>query len=523
MKAPLNRLREVVPRSPADAQSLYERGTKAIASGELDEAGQAFLQSVRLAPLEIDRALSAGLTLLGAGRPVEAEQIVRIACERAPERTDAQIALARIHVETGRESDALDLLTPVLRDDPHSIDAHILAASAYERTGSLTDAADHLSLVLAVEAHQLDAARQLVSVLGRLGDTRGLVRALRRVASLTRGADFDVLVTLGITLSGLGRHGEAIEVLKDVATRRQDVSSAYGDLGLALLTAGRLEEAQAAMQRALTLDPQSAQAYCGLGLCYQQMARFQDAAEAFSATERLAPQLAVGPMNLGLALDALGDRPGARSALLRAAALEPDDQEIQVALDRLFTGTAPSGATRTTAEVAAPGVGISGDLSAVAFLDLLEFLRLRSASGRLALSSRAGAGEVQLYQGQITSATGPDTKPFDQALIAARLVSRSALESALTGTGHRDRQSAESVASVLIRKGVLGSRPVAQLLSRRIHEALTQILAWTQGAFSFVPEEYQAPPEVFFNLQDVRMDLVRRSDERRQGIQRPAR
>jgi hypothetical protein len=64
---------------------------------------------------------------------------------------------------------------------------------------------------------------------------------------------------------------------------------------------------------------------------------------------------------------------------------------------------------------------------------------------------------------------------------------------------------------------------VAQLLSRRIHEALTEIIGWTEATFSFLPEEYQAPPAIFFNLQDVMMELVRMSDERRQGIQGPAR
>jgi Flp pilus assembly protein TadD len=523
MKGPLNKLLGVVTRPPHDAQSWYALGTRAIESGELDEAGQALLRSVQLAPTETDRALSAGLTLLGAGRYAEAEQIMRIACDQAPARADVQIGLARIQIGSGRSIEAIDVLDRVLKVEPRSIDAHLAAASACEALGRLVDAADHLALVLAADAQNVDAARRLVDVLGGLGDTRGLIRALKRMVDLTGGQDFDVLVNLGITLSSVGRHAEAIEVLEDVATRRRDVSSAYGDLGLALLTAGRLDEANTAMQRALSLDPRSAQAYCGVGLCYQQMGRLKEAAQAFASTEELAPELAVGPMNLGLVLDALGDKTGARRALLRAAALEPADQEIQAALERLFSEPPSGDPRRTTAEIGAAVGAIAGDLSSVALLDLVEFLRLQRRSGRLALTSRRGAASIDLYQGQITSATVPETKRFDQALIEARLISRSNLEAALTRAGHRDRESAESLATVLIQGGALESRPVAQLLSRRIHDALTKILTWTEGTFSFLPEEYQAPPAIFFNLQDVMVQLVRMSDERMQGIQGPAR
>jgi Flp pilus assembly protein TadD len=524
MKGPLNKLREVVNRSPSDAQGWYALGAKALEIGKMAEATQALLRSVQLAPHEIDRALGVGLSLLAAGQNAEAQQVIRVACEHAPTRTDAQLALARAQIATGHPAEALGIVGRVLRADARSIDAHLLGASAYEQMGMFTDAADHLALVLAVDSHHLEAVKRLCAVLERLGDGRGMVRCLKRIATLTRGEDVQVLTTLGITLSSLGRHAEAIEVLKEVTTRRRGVGSAYADLGLAQLTADRVEDALATISKALTLDPRSAQVHCALGLCHQKMGRWREAAQAFAISEQLAPDLVVGPLNLGLTLDALGDRAGARRALLRAAALDPNDREIQVALERLFArAPAVAGRRLATVETAAPEATIAGDLASVPFLEVLEFLRLQGRSGTLSLSSGRGVGAVRLFRGQITSAAGPSTKRFDQELIDAKLISKANLESFLARTGHRDRESPEALGTVLLRDGLIEPRPVAQLLSRRIHLALTEILDWSEGPFSFVAEEARAQPAIFFNLQDVTMQLGRPGDERRQPVQRPAR
>jgi tetratricopeptide (TPR) repeat protein len=526
MKGPLNKLREVVNRSPSDAQGWYALGCKALEHGDVAEGTQALLRSAQLAPLEIDLALSAGAALLGAGQLIEAEQVMRAACEHAPTRADAHLALARVVIASGRPSDGIGVLSRVLHADPRSIDGHLLAATAYQQLGLLVDAADHLALVLAVDAHHLDATKHLGAVLEQLGDGRGMVRCLRRIATLTGGEDFQVLTTLGITLSSLGRHNEAIDVLKEVAQRRRDVGSAYADLGLAQLTAGRIEDALATVTKALSLDPRSAQAHCALGLCHQNAGRLKEAAQAFATSEQLAPDLVAGPLNLGLTLDALGDRPGARRALLRAAALDPNDREIQVALERLFapepTGSTSAGAQSTVQTDGRPGT-IAGNLASISILDVLELLRLQARSGTLSLSSPRGAGEVRLFRGQISSAAASGTKRFDQALIEGKLISKPALESFLARTGHRDRESAESLGTLLVQQRAVEGRPLAQLMSRRIHVALSEILSWLEGPFSFRDEQVPQEPAIFFNLQDVTTELLRAVNDRRQGLQRPSR
>ena len=106
----------------------------------------------------------------------------------------------------------------------------------------------------------------------------------------------------------------------------------------------------------------------------------------------------------------------------------------------------------------------------------------------------------------------------------AKVISKSNLESFLSRTGLRDRESVESLGTRLIRDRVVEARPIAQILSRRIHAALTEISSWPEGPFSFhASSEASGEPAIFFNLQDVVGELLRAGSDRRQGGQRPAR
>ena len=128
-----------------------------------------------------------------------------------------------------------------------------------------------------------------------------------------------------------------------------------------------------------------------------------------------------------------------------------------------------------------------------------------------------------MFRGQISSAAATGTKRFDQALIEAKLINKSGLESFLARSGHRDRESAESLGTMLVQHRAIEPRPLAQLMSRRIHVALSEMLSWPEGPFSFHEEPAALEPAIFFNLQDVTMELLRAGHDRTQGLQRPAR
>jgi tetratricopeptide (TPR) repeat protein len=519
IRGTLNKLRLVATRRPGDARAWHALGARAIEVGSVNEAKHAFLKSVRLAPGEIQRALAAARSLAAAGCDQEAEQIIDQVLEHAPGHLDAHIWLARLHLHTHRESDAIAVLARALGIDPRCEEAHLLAASAHEQLGTLAEAANHLARVLAGNPDHLDANRRLGAIFGRLGDWQGSVRHLRRVVALTRSEDLDALTLLGMQLSNGGQHADAIEVLQNAVSRRGGVCAMYADLGMALLAAGRLDEALGAMSHALQLDPRSAQPYCGLGLCYQKMGRWKEAAEAFMSTEQLAPELAVGPFNLGLALQALGDSDGARRALLRAAALEPNDQEIRGALET-FVIARPrpiDGSHRADAADAAFSASITGDLATFPLPDVLEFLRFQSKSGALAVTSDQGAGVVRMIRGRVINASAPGVKRIGEALVEGGVIARARLNAVLAQR-NAEARPARAIGSVLLRDRLVEREQIAKYLYRQLQSALQEMLNWREGAFAFHAAEDGDPPPIAFDLQHVMLDLTRVGDERKQSV-----
>jgi Flp pilus assembly protein TadD len=425
--------------------------------------------------------------------------------------------LARLLVDRGDDEAALEEIGRSLRMDPRNLELHLLTATVHERRGALAEAADHLAAALAIDTDHLEANRRLGTILGQLGDTRGAIRCWRRVIA-RGGGDAEVVTALGIGLSSDGQHTEAIQLLGEVTVGQPEESAAHANLGTACLAAGRLDEAVKALSRALELDPQSAQAHCGLGVAYQRQGRWHEAAEAFTTTEQLAPGSPVGPLNLGLVLDALGDKEGARRALLRAAAIDPDDEEIRLALEQVLMQAAQesAGATPPPATQVTAGEGaIAGDLKSFQIFDVLEFLRLQTKTGALVVNAKAGTGTVRITRGAVTGAAAPSVTPLGELLVKRRLITTEDLVEARDKLGPERAQSEEALAGLLLSDELVDRERLGKAILDQVMGALDEMLTWTEGTFSFRPETKVEDPPLSFDLQEVMLELMRTSDERK--------
>jgi Flp pilus assembly protein TadD len=358
----------------------------------------------------------------------------------------------------------------------------------------------------------------LGELLAELGDTHGAVRCWRRIVAATEEEDSDAVTLLAIALSKDGQHDAAIELLAKLTHRQPMDGALLANLGNAFLAAGREDEALAALTRALVLDPQSAQAHCGLGLTHHTRGRWEDAAAAFRMTERLAPDSAVGSFNLGLALERLGDGDGARRALLRAAALEPHDEEIQRALEPLLVRSSSVSSIESSSDV---GASIKGDLASFDLFNVLEFLRMQEKTGSLVVSAPAGVGMVRLEQGMLIGGSAPHLKRLGETLVRRGLLSSEKLRFALSRQRELHpglkqgavEQDATTLGAVLLQEGLLDEKQLTDVLFRMIIDVVGQIKQWREGAFAFHPSEDSNFP-VRFHVQSVVLDLLRREDER---------
>lgn len=434
--------------------------------------------------------------------------------ERAP-----SLVAARELLRSGHEAQALEQALLWIQRDPGDIDFRRVAGFAQKALRWLPEAAENLELVREAQGPDPDVLRALGELYDGLGRTDQAIERWRALVEIGGTEDAAALTALGIDLSRVGAHEQAIQTLQAVVDRHPDCSAAFADLGMALLEGGRVNDAVGAFSSARALDPSSAQAHCGLGLAYQGLERWHEATDAFAETERLAPESAVGPFNLGLALGKLGDVKGMRHALLRAASLEPDDCEIRAALERVFQAPRAEEKSETAGMPALDTLSpasMSGTLTTFHLLDLLEFLRIQKQTGTLLISSRHGVGTIVMSQGGLVSVAAPGCGSLADDLLQRGVVTRAALED----LGKRRPVGAlvtdEALVESICQEGLLARELAHQILLDRAIGALEQLNGWSEGTFGFHPGEAARLPTLAsrFDLRRLVLDLLGRVEMR---------
>ncbi len=139
----------------------------------------------------------------------------------------------------------------------------------------------------------------------------------------SRGAVTDSLLRqLGLTLSEMGRAGEAVEILRPlVAADDPQTLNAYA---LALSEAGRQREAIEVLQRVLKVDPDNPKTHEQLGLVELRLGHWEQARDRSRRALELNRRLPLAWNDLGVALYQLGQKGEALDAWQQAVDLKPD-------------------------------------------------------------------------------------------------------------------------------------------------------------------------------------------------------
>lgn len=128
-----------------------------------------------------------------------------------------------------------------------------------------------------------------------------------------------------LTLSDLGQHAEAIEVLKPWFANNRKSYPVVNLMGVLLKRAGRFAKAVQVLEQARKLKPGVVSAWQNLGNVYEAMGDLEAAAKAFRGGLRVAPKSAELWRLLGSALLGLGHLDEAVESLRKAVMLDPND------------------------------------------------------------------------------------------------------------------------------------------------------------------------------------------------------
>ncbi len=277
--------------------------------------------------------------------PREANNLVRQARQRAADLRDALPTRSQVWPSSdprtvdGASSEALQSLgylggaaeirqTYGIEDDPKNLitlDRKLHQAIDLYSRRQLDDALS-LSREIITERPSMGLGQSLhAQILLQAGRREEALQAMLAAQKLG-GAQRPLLRQMGLTLSELGRHADALAVLRPLAEedpRRLDVAS-HQALALALSEAGQQEAAQSILDNLLADDGDDPQTLEHLSLVALRRGRWQDAsrwAQLALARHRSLPR---AHNNLGVALAELGDLEGAVDAWQRAVDLDPE-------------------------------------------------------------------------------------------------------------------------------------------------------------------------------------------------------
>jgi predicted O-linked N-acetylglucosamine transferase (SPINDLY family) len=155
----------------------------------------------------------------------------------------------------------------------------------------------------------------------RQGELQEAERLYRSILAENPEAS-DVLCLLGGLVNQLGRHQEAIELIKQALAVRQ-VPEYYFDLAQPLMAMHEYEQATAGLRQAIALDPDWPDAHAFLGTILQSMGQVEQAIECQQAAIGLDPNNAAWHFNLGNALAEMQARERAVDAFKECLRLNP--------------------------------------------------------------------------------------------------------------------------------------------------------------------------------------------------------
>ena len=193
-------------------------------------------------------------------------------------------------------------------------------AASLHAQGVLGEAAGRYRQVLQSQPDHAQALYHLAVIACQQGDLpQGVEFAQRSLASDPRQPRAQNLV--GMALSRLGRHQEALASFERAIADTPDFADAHGNRAGALMELGRFEEARADYERAVALQPGSVGDWLNLGTVLYRLGRHEDAIAAYDRVLALHASIPEAHFNRGNVLAHLRRHDEALASYDRALAI----------------------------------------------------------------------------------------------------------------------------------------------------------------------------------------------------------
>jgi tetratricopeptide (TPR) repeat protein len=255
------------------------------------------------------------------------------AAERAlagdPQSIDVNITIGELRRRTGRYKESIEAFIRVLSQQPSNAEAVSGLAEAYNAAGDFRRAEQQYKRSIELQPNYWGSYNKLGAFYFTQGHLEQSIPLFEKVTNLVpdnqRGYN-----NLGGIYLRLGRYNDALRVFA-IPNGQTPSAQGYSNLGTCYYFMGQYQEAASAFERAVALTPHNYLYWRNLGDAYRwsasQHARSRDAytraVELCDEAIRINPNDAHAYRSRGSVLAKLGRVSEGRSAILRAADLEP--------------------------------------------------------------------------------------------------------------------------------------------------------------------------------------------------------
>lgn len=455
--------------------------------GLLDRARRIFVEACRHAPESAHAQERLGLCLVALGDVRAGVTCLASATWLAPEDVAVRAALGRALTRAKRLDEAEVHLREAVRIAPDHPEAACHLADLCRVNGALDEARSVLTPAVQAHPHHRAAAMSLAELCIEAGAPQEAVVVLHDLAEHHAG-DAMVLTALG-RAERLAQHRASARATLTRAAALPDAPSApLVERARLERSAGRMSEAVDALREAVSRDPQNLEAHRALGE----------------------------------ALHAAGDRDGAMSMLTRAAFIDPDNEAVRIALDKVAQDKAANPSNPPERAGADANVtprsrraSLSGDIAQYGMDRLLQMLAERRSSGILRVVSPRGAGEMHLVDGAVAGASTSTTNRLGELLVEAGLMDDHTLDSVVAE--QRATRKPRPLGVLVVERHLLSANQVRPILERQVLAALAEMLGWSDGQFAFdaqataaLPPALGIEPEHLFEAARAQRDHQRR-------------
>jgi arylsulfatase A-like enzyme/Flp pilus assembly protein TadD len=223
----------------------------------------------------------------------------------------------------GRLDDSVRLARELVAARPSMSLSHSLLAQSLLQAGRKQEALDVMLKARTLGTVTDSLLRQLgltLSEVGRAGEAVGILKPL------AEGGDPQSLNAYALALSEAGQQSQAFDVLQRLLKTDSDNPKAWEQLGLVELRLGHWEQARDRSRRALELNRRLPLAWNNLGVALYQMGQKDEALDSWQKAVDLKTDLWDALWNLGTKATERGRTDQARKALERFAAGAPPDR-----------------------------------------------------------------------------------------------------------------------------------------------------------------------------------------------------